>query len=891
MPLVLWLCRAVLRLYPPGFRARHGEALVATVEAAFRADVARGRRLRAAGRGVATVLDLLQGAALERWRGRRVGVRTGGRPMTGELLVHEARVATRVLARSPAHTMVALLTLALGVGACVALFSVMNAVVLRPLPFDEPDELAHLWTENAAQGTERYMVSPLDLNDWRTRSTAFEVLAGYWRTQSALTGEEGDPERLRMYLATWDFFTALGVRPLLGRTFTEEEGPGGPQVVVLAESFWRRRFGGDPGVVGRTILLDGQAREVVGIVPSAQAFPNDAQAWTNITFPLTIQGRGARWLSVVGRLRDGVGLEAGRDEMQRIAAQLAEEHPEDAGWGVTVLDLRSALLGDARLALILLFGAATVVLIVACANVAGMTLLRAQERVREMAVRASLGATRIRLAVQLLAESVVLSVGGAALGLGIAAVGLSALPGIAIGGMPRIEDVGLDGAAALVATGCIVLTALVLGLAPAFQLGSVALAPVLTDSSRGSTGGRAQARLRSAFVVAQVASAVVLVTGGVQLARSFGQLLEIDPGFDATGVVTMELDLQDGYEDFAAAGRFYAELHSRVLALNGVEAAGFTSSIPLGDANDYFQAIQLPDAPVPPEEEPRAYLRQISAGLIETLHIPVLRGRAFTASDREDGAPVAIVDETFARRYFPDSDPIGRTIAGLSYQIGPLGIVPAEEVEIVGVVGNVRFDDLRGEEAAATIFFPMPQAPFRRMILTLRSPWTPTQAALAVRGILDEMDPGLPISDVATLQSRVDVELAPDRRNLYLMGGFGLIALLLAGLGIFGVVSWSARQRIPEFGIRLAIGASPPIILGLVLRHALGLIGIGLALGLLATLPAMRVLASQLYGIGTVDPLSLVVVCLLLAVTGLVAGAIPAIRATRMDPQKALGGG
>lgn len=805
-------------------------------------------------------------------------------------LLDEARLATRSLSRSPAHSAVATATLALGIGVCVALFSVMNAVVLRPLPFQNPEELAHLWTENASQGTERYVVSPNDLNDWRERTTAFESIAGYYRTQYALTEDGADPERVRSYLTTSDFFQTLGVGALAGRTFLESDGrPGSDVMVVLAERFWRSRFGADPSIVGRTIQLGGQSLEVVGVVSDAQTFPADAQLWTQITFPLTIQGRAARWLSVVGRLRDGVELDAARGEMERIAADLAREFPENAGWGVAVLDLRSALLGDARMALILLFGAATVVLIVACANVAGMTLVRAQERVREMAVRASLGATRLRLGAQLLTESLVLSAGGAALGIAIAWAVLAALPAVAVGSMPRIQDVGLDGAAALVATGCIVLTALVLGIAPAFQLGRVDPAPILTESPRGGTSGRARARLRSAFVVAQVAAAVVLVTGGVQLARSFDRLLDIDPGFDATDVVTMEMDLQAGYPDFASAGRFYQELEARVAALDGVEAAGLTTSVPLGPANDYFQTIALPDAPVPPEEEPRAYLRQVSSGWFEALRVPLLGGRGFTPLDREGSAPVAIVNEAFARRYFPGTDPVGRTIGGLGYQMGPLGIIPAEEAEIVGVVADVRYDDLRGAPAA-TAYFPMAQAPFRRMILTLRTRWDQAQAARAVRSILADMDPRLPIADVATLRSRVDEQLAPDRRNLLLVSCFGAVALLLAGLGVFGIVSWSARQRIPEFGIRMALGASPRDILRMVMRHALRLILLGVTVGIIATLPAMRLLSSQLYGVEALDPPSLVVMVAVLVLTGLIAGVIPALRATRMDPRQSLGG-
>ncbi len=893
MSVVHGFVRLLLLLYPRAFRARHGGALQATLDAAWARE--RGRR-GGAFRRARLLANVLWGGVAERLRSWVIVVKNrnrGEESMAADLLKTDARIALRMVRRAPLHSGVAIATLGIGVGACVALFSVLNAVVLRPLPFEEPDRLVHLWANNPTEGAERYFVSPMDLDDFRQRSRTLSPVAGYWRTQQTLTEDGGEPERLRAYLATWDLFEALGVRPLAGRVFDEADGnPGATRVVVISDALWRSRFGGDPGLVGRTILLDGQATEVVGIVRAAQAFPNDAQVWLNINFPLQIQSRYARWLSVVARVRDGATVESARAEMESIAAQLAEEHPADAGWGVTMLELRTMLLGDASFALLLLFGAAGVVLLVSCANVAGMALLRAQERVREMALRKSLGATRFRVTAQLLMESLVLAVGGAVAGLALAALLLRALPAVVVGSLPRVETVALDGAAALVATACIALTALVVGLAPVFQLRGLALAPILTEGARG-TGGRGRSRLRSAFVVAQVAAAVVLVTGGVQLARSFGRLLEIDPGFRPDNVVTMELNLQDGYPDFAAAGRFYGELESRIAMLPGVRAAGLASSLPLADANDYFQQFLLPDSPTQPDEDMRAYLRQVSPGFFPAAGIALTRGRNFMTSDRVDSAPVAIVNEAFVRRYMPDIDPVGRRVrlptggSDSPYQIGPLGIILRPTAEIVGVVADVKYEDLR-EAALPSIYYVMDQAPFRRMMLTVQTPMAPVAAASAVRGVLAEMDPRLPVADVATLRQRLETDLAPDRRNLLLMGGFGSVALLLAGIGVFGVVSYSARQRIPEFGIRLAVGASPGAILGLVLRQAVRLVAIGLLLGLVAAIPAMRLLASQLYGVQAGDPFSFLVVAVLLALTGLVAGVIPAIRATRMDPLRAL---
>lgn len=882
MRVLLTLCRVLVWLHPRAFRERHGEALLATVEEALRrrAGVARSTRI---------VLNLAVGVVTERLG--RVNARERRRAMRVEALVHEVRAAARVLTRTPAHSAVAMLTLGIGVAACVALFSVLNAVVLRPLPYPEPDRLVHLWARNDAQGTDRYVVSQPDFDDWRAHNTTFENLAAYRPGRDALLDGDAAPEAVHAAWTTWNFFGLLGVRPLAGRVFAASDGePGAPAVAVLSEAYWHRRFGGDPGVIGRIIQLDGMANEVVGIIPNAQAFPNDVQVWYPMNFTLTSPTRSARWLSVIGRLRPGVTLETARQDMATVAARLAAEHPDDRGWGVTVLDLRTTLVGDARRALILLFGAAAMVLVVACANVAGMTLLRAQQRMRELAVRSSLGATRLRISALLMTESLILSAGGTALGLGVAALLLGALPGLALGGLPRIEDVRLDGASVLVAGGCIVLTALVLGLAPSFQIGRGSLSGVLIESARGTTGGRARAQLRSAFVIAQIAAAVVLVMGAVQLGRSFDRLLEIEPGFVAENVVTMELDLQTGYPDFGATARFQHELETRLAAVPGVTAAGFTTSLPFGDANDYFQPIRLPDAPVPPQGEVRAWLRQVSPGFMDALRIPLVRGRALSADDRDIAEPVVLINETFARRYFGSADPIGRHISDTAMRIGPLGLLPNDVVEIVGIVADVHYDDLRAPPAP-TVYFPLQQAPFRRTILAIRSRWSTVEAAGVVRSLLAEMDPTLPVSDVASLQSRVERELAPDRRNLLLIGAFGAIALLLSGLGVFGVVSWSARQRVPEFGIRLAIGARPTTLLALVLRQALVLVLIGIAAGMLATLPTMRILSSQLYGVAPADPLSLLLVSTLLALTGIVAGLVPALRATRMDPLHALRNG
>lgn len=882
------LVRCALALYPPAFRARHGAALQATVERVWEG---RGALFR-----VRMLANLAAGGLLERIRvlGRRGPAQPDGRQsMRSDVLLQNVRVAVRGYLRTPGHTVVALATLGLGVGACVALFSVLNGVVLRPLPFGDPDRIAQLWTRNVSEGTDRYLISPMDLDDWRTRTTQFSSIAGFWRTQMTLTGTGADPERLQTYLATWDFFDTLGIEPVAGRFFTEDEGrPGATQVAVISEGVWRRRFGADPSIVGGSILLDGSATDVVGVVRTDQVFPNDAQVWVNINFPLQIQGRGARWLSAVGRLAPGATMASAEGEMSTIAAELARENPGDAGWDVTQLDLRSALLGEARLALFLLFGAAGVVLLISCANVAGMTLVRAQERIREIALRSSLGATNGRIIGQLFIESALLAVGGAVAGLGLAALLLRALPALAVGGLPRVNDVALDGMAALVATACIVLTGLVLGLAPAFQLRGIALAPVLTEGSRGS-GGRGRARLRGAFVVAQVAAAVVLVTGGLQLARSFDRLLDIDPGFDPTSVVTMELNLQAGYPDFASAGRFYGELEGRIATLPAVQGVGLATTLPLGAENDYFQSVVLPDAPGDPDESPRAFLRQVTPDFFEVMRTPVVRGRGIEASDREDTAPIVVVNEAFVRRYLPDVDPVGRALVlstnnvDAPYQIGPLGVIHRPTREIVGVVSDVSYADLR-EPAVPSVYFPMAQAPFRHMIIVVRTTRSVADVAVAVGSIVHEMDAGLPLTDVGLLTRLVDEELAPDRRNLLLMGGFGVVALLLAGIGVFGVVSWSARQRVTEFGIRLAVGAGPSDILRLVLRQALVLVGVGLGIGVLAAIPAMRLLASQLYGIRASDPVAFIGVAALLALTGLLAGLVPALRTTRMDPLEAL---
>jgi predicted permease len=803
--------------------------------------------------------------------------------------MRDVKYGLRILRTNPLFSGVAILTLALGIGAITAIYSVVDAVLLEPLPFEEPDEIVLLWTQNRDEGQERYFVSPQDFGDWREMTTAFEAMTAFWPTPVALTELDGGPARLTAVYTTENFFDVLGATPLLGRTFTPEDGPGSQAVVILTQGVWEQRFGADPSIVGRSVVVDGQPLEVVGVVRGEHTYPEQAEIWINMTWPMSIQSRFARWMSAVGRLAPGAGLERAQSDMTTIAGRLAEIHPADEGWGVTMARLDDEVVGDTRSALWILLGATGLILLIACANVANLLLSRAEVRSREMAVRTAFGASRLRIARQLLVESMVLASLGAAVGLGLAWGGIRSLGAVAPTSLPRTAEVGIDGTVLLVVLGATLITGLLFGLAPVLHVVKDDMFGAIREGARG-TRSASKVRLQGGFVVGQLALAVVLVIGAGLLIKSFSTLRSIDAGFDPGGTLSFELDVNTSVaESDQDVYGFYQALERRLAQAPGVESVGLSSSLPLGEAVDYSQPFTIPDRPTEDGEELRTFFRQVSPEFFTALRTPVLDGRVFTDLDVEGGPGVVVVNEAMANRFWPDSDPIGERISHPPYRWGPLGVILVNEAEIVGVVKDIRYDGLR-EAALPTVYHTYLQAPMRRMTVLVRTQGDPSALVPVVRRALADVDPSMPMGDVRTMQEVVDAATSADRFSTLLLTLFGAVALALAVIGVYGVLAYAVEQRVPEVGIRMALGADAGNVRGLVLRQGALLTGVGLAVGVIVALIGARVMTSQLYGVSPRDPQVFLGVVGVLAASGLLASYLPARRATRVHPVVAMRG-
>jgi putative ABC transport system permease protein len=805
--------------------------------------------------------------------GHKEEMREGRRVPLLEELWWDGRYALRSLQKNPGFSAVTIITLALGIGASTAMFTLVNSILLRPLEYPEPERLVVLWERNPG-GEERNVVSPRSFFAWREQAESFEQLAATWDRLLNLTGG-GEAEQLRGKATTGSFFSVLGAGAQLGRTYRhgEEEAA----VAVLSHRLWQRRFGGDPAVVGRTITLDGRDRTVVGVMPADfHSLGTKADLWV----PIRLPPEGGRFLQVIGRLRPGTTLEQARTEMRAIGRRLAERYPAvNTGWGVTLVPLHEQVTGDVRPALLVLLGAVGLLLLIACANVANLLLGRAAVRRKEMAVRLSLGATRARLIRQTLTESLVLAGGAGLFGLGLAVWGTQTLvrllpPDLAL---PRLDEVRVDGRVLGFALGISLLTGVLFGITPALFGSAVRLAGTLREAARGTTSGRS--RIRKALVVVEVALAVVLLVGAGLLGRSLQRLLEVDTGVRTEQVLTMRMWLAGPQYGEAALRSFMARLLPRLKALPGARSVGAEQHLPLtGDklGHRFYRA----DRPPPREGEVWSTdIRAVAGDYFGTLGIPLLRGRAFDARDHENAPPVVIINEELARRHFPGEDPIGKRI---SYPWSD-----TISVEIIGVVGSIRERGPR-EEPSPAIYRPYAQMPTARVALVIRSAGDPLALASAAAAAVREIDPSQPVAEVRTMEQVVSATVARPRLNLYLLGGFAGMALLLAALGLYGVVSYSVTQRSHEIGVRIALGARPADVLRLMVREGMGLTVLGLLIGLGAALAATHVMASLLFGIRATDPPTLAGVSAFVAAVALLASYLPARRATRLDPMAAL---
>ena len=797
-------------------------------------------------------------------------------------VVRDVRFGLRSLRRSPGFTLVAVLCLGLGLGANAAIFSVLNAVLLRPLPYPEPERVVRVWETMARVGMGS--VSVPNFRDWAEQATGFEQLAA-WQWGSANLQGTGEPERIRSIQATSNLFSLLGVRPLLGRTFVPgQDEPGKAKVVVIAESLWRTRFGADPALVGRTIRFDGAPYEVIGVMPAAFEFPpggsrNDAWLVYEPS-PDLAKSRGAHFLAVVGRVKRGMSVEAATTQLEAVAARLEKAYPVEQGErGVKVSPLQDAVVGDVRPALLILFGAVALVLLIACANVANLLLARAAVRQREVAIRLALGAGRARLVRQFLVESLVLSSGGAILGLLLAWWGLSALAPLAEGALPLAGGVSLDLRVFAFLLAVAMLSGLLFGIVPAFQASRGDVRDSLTESGKSTSSGRQQ-RFRSALVVVEIALSLILLVGAGLLLRGFLRLSGTPPGFDGHNVLTAHMAMPAERLPTATA-RTYRPLLDGVRRVPGVRSAAIISMLPIQEAwtNGSYTVVGRPAPPL--AQQPLAEERVASPGFFETLGIPILRGRDFQERDGESGSRVIVVNDTLARQAFPGADALGQRLA----------FGNATEYAIVGVVGSVRQAGL-DHPPLAEAYFPYGQVDAAGYLgdasLVVRTDVPPGTLAGAIRGAVHSVDPGLPLYKVMTMEQVIEESLAGRRLNLWLLGIFAGIALVLSAAGLYGVISYLVAQRTREIGVRIALGAQNRDVIGLVLRQGAGLTAAGIALGLLGALALTRVMESLLYGVSARDPLTYGALAAVFATVALIATWVPAQRASRVDPITAI---
>jgi putative ABC transport system permease protein len=793
-------------------------------------------------------------------------------------------------------TTVAVVALALGIGANSAIFSVVNAVVLRPLPFKDSERLVQLWGDLRQTGFEELELSAPEFTDFRERGGAvFENVAAY-STQGFNFAGAGEPERIQGAEVTASLFPTLGVEPLKGRTFTEEEDrPGADNVVVISHALWERRFGSDPDIAGKQVALDGRAYTVVGVMPASFRFPdNDAEIWKPIAFDadlLSPNNRGSHFLLAVGRLRAGVPLARAQSEIGALASAVGSDNRQTypRGFGAKIRLLQDELVGGVRTSLFVLLGAVGLVLLIACANVASLLLARAASRRREMAVRTALGASRWRVVRQLLTESVMLALAGGLAGLLLALWGIDVLVSLAPAGTPRVEEIGLDAGVIIFTFGVSLLTGVLFGLAPALSASKTDLNESLKEGSRGSTEGPRRGRLRGLLVVAEFALALVLLASAGLLVKSFAKIQEVSTGFDPDGVLTMRLVLPEAkYKGYAEQRAFYETLFARLRALPGVEAVGANNLIPFGGGGG-SRGFLIEGRPVPPgSPHPEEQLRFITSGYFDAMRIPVLRGRDFKESD-VDGAPrVAVVSRAMAERHWPGEEAIGKRFAYSGLRPG----TTPEWIEIVGIVGDIKHRGL-DIESKPEIYVPVYQPLFKgfrlpALYVGIRTTGDAASLAPSVRREVLAVDREQAISNMKTMRQRLAESVAQRRFNMTLLGLFAAVALMLAGVGVYGVMSYAVARRTHEIGVRVALGAQRGDVLSLVLRQGMKLTLAGVAVGLVGALAATRVMASMLYGISATDPLVFAGVAALLAAVALLACLVPARRATKVDPMVAL---
>lgn len=799
----------------------------------------------------------------------------------------------RMLRRAPTFTLTAILTIALGVGANTAIFSVVHGIVFKPLPFPQPGQLVKVWSSNPAAGNTRAAVSPVDLDDWRAQRTQLADIGGYWFADGGsgvdLTGD-GDPQRLSVAFVTPGFFPTLAVRAAVGRLPREDEmvRGGDDRVVVLSHGFWQRRFGADSSIVQRTITLNGEPYRVVGVMAPEARFPSDRlEAWipySTIPDESIPRIRPVRVLDVVARMKDGVTLAQARQEMNAITARLAATWPEDANWGAaTVVPLSDAIIGNVRRGLVSLLGAVGFVLVMACVNVASLMLARSSIREREVAVRLSLGATPGRLVRQVMTESVLLSLIGSAVGVALAALGSRALVALAAGQLPRTSEVSLDGMVLLFALVASVVTGLLFGLAPALRAARTDLQGSLREAGRGLVSGAAQ-RLRTGLVVTEVALAVVLVVGAGLMTRSFIQLLRVDLGFRPERLLAVNFTISTSRHPGTSYRMYYREVIDRVRTVPGLVSVGAAKQAPFRGNGERIGFVPEGMALGENEQQPTAALHHVSDGYFSTIGARIVQGREY---DRDDGAPrvatpgappafsqaaTVLVNRTLADRYFPGGSAIGKNLR-----------VGASSVPIIGVIGDIRQTTIE-EPVQPTIYINNMMNSRVQVTLVARTPGDPLAMAAAVRDAIWSVDREQTITSIFTFDQLVGDAVARPRLLTVLLGLFGIVGLLLGAVGLYGVLAYLVSSRQREIGVRIALGAPRSAVLAMVVRRGVLMAGLGTAIGLVAALGLTRYLEDVLYGIPPTDPLTYGTVVISMVAVAALASAVPARRAATVDP-------
>jgi putative ABC transport system permease protein len=844
----------------------------------------------------AALLELTEGDLLAQELGRVEG-RAGREPVEpGEPrrvsvfgdFWQDLRYSLRTLVKNPGFTAVAVIALALGIGANSAIFSVVNTVLLSPLPYKDPDRLVMVWEDDTKGGYPRDTPAVANYIDWRDQNQVFEGMAATAEASFNLTGT-GDPERLEGQLVSASFFPLLGVEPQLGRVFLpEEDRPGVNNVVLLSHGLWQRRFGSDPNVVGKPVTLNGGTGTVVGVMPPQFQHPGEkAELWVPIGFtPEQEASRGRHYLKVLARMKPGVTLAQAQAEMSAIAARLEQQYPDqNKDLGATVTAMHEYVAGDIRPALLVLLGAVGFVLLVACANVANLLLARAAARQKEIAIRVALGASRFRLIRQFLTESLLLAALGGGVGLLLSLWGVSLLQSFIPQSISQVKSVAIDGHVLLFTLLVSLLTGLVFGLAPAAQASKFNLNETLKEGGRDSAAGVRGNRIRGLLVVAEVAVSLLLLIGAGLLINSFLRLRSVDPGFRTDKLLTMEVVLPGTkYPEHAQRAAFYTDLLRRVEALPGVKSAAVTTNLPLYPQGNSI-SFSIEGRPDPATgRKPTVVTRVISPRYFDTMGIQLLQGRPLTEQDRADTPSVAVLSETMARRFWPDGDALGKRITpGRADSTDP-----SDWITVVGVVKDVRQFELDAEPKPQMYLSYEQAGFFEPNDLVVSTDAEPLSLAPAVRKAVWEVDKDQPVSNVRTMEDILSGSIARQRFSMLLLGVFAGLALILAAVGIYGVISYSVAQRTREIGLRMALGAQRSDVVKMVVGQGLKLVLIGVAFGLAAAFVLTRVMSSLLFGVSATDPVTFIIISLVLIGVALLASFIPARSATKVDPMIAL---